>query len=72
MPEPQTADPRLAQIDFALLDLDLFPPIEDWDDDDWDEAVLITSTHQTAEAMRTGDLPSRPWSEVRAELRLED
>ena len=42
MPEPQTADPRLAYVDFDLLDLDLFPPLAEWDDDDWDEAMLIT------------------------------
>ena len=72
MTEPQTADPRLARVDLNLLDLEQFPPLEDWDDDDWDEAMLIASTHQVAEGMRTGDIPSRPWSEVRAELGLED
>ena len=71
MAEPVHADPRLEQVDMEILNLDLFPPLKEWTEDDWDEAILITQTHQTAQGMRNRTVPSRPWEEVRAELDLE-
>ena len=42
MAEPRTADPRLASINFDVLDMDLFPPVAEWTEDDWEEAGLLT------------------------------
>ena len=68
MTEPQTADPRLARVDLELLDLEQFPPMEEWDDDDWDEAMLITRSGRI-EAEETEWIP---WERVRAELSVDD
>ena len=68
MVEPVHADPRLRSVDMAILDLDLFPPLEEWTEYDWDEAILLTSTYRSALAMQNGAVPSGPWPEVRADL----
>ena len=72
MVQPARADARLELVDMDVLDLDLFPPLDEWSEDDWDEAILITRTHRTAEGMRSGEIPSRPWAEIKAELGLDE
>lgn len=68
MAEPVHADLRLQSVEMAILDLDLFPPLAEWTEDDWDEAILITSTYRSALAIQNGAIPSGPWPEVRADL----
>ena len=42
MPKPKTVDPRLELINFDVLDMDLFPPVEEWTEDDFEEAGWLT------------------------------
>lgn len=36
-------DPRLELVNFDVLDIDKFPPVEEWTEDDWEEAGLLTA-----------------------------
>ena len=49
MAKPKTVDPRLELIDFDVLDMDKFPPVEDWTEDEWEEAGLLTLAAMAAE-----------------------
>ena len=42
MPKPKTVDPRLELVNFEVLDMDKFPPVEEWTEDDYEEAGLLT------------------------------
>lgn len=42
MAKPKTVDPRLELVNFDVLDMDKFPPVEEWTEDDWEEAGLLT------------------------------
>ena len=42
MAKPKTVDPRLELVNFDVLDMDKFPPVENWTEDDWEEAGLLT------------------------------
>lgn len=42
MAKPKTVDPRFELVNFAVLDMDKFPPVEEWTEDDWEEAGLLT------------------------------
>ncbi len=59
MPRPATADPRAELINWDVIDLSQLPPIEEWTDDEWDDAALGTYVHwciQEREAGRGGPL----------------
>ena len=75
MPRPTTADPRAELINWDVIDLSQLPPIEEWTDDEWDDAALGTYVHwciQEREAGRGG--PYIPFEEVLAKrgLTLDD
>ena len=42
MAKPKTVDPRLELVNFDVLDMGKFPPVEEWTEDDWEEAGLLT------------------------------
>ena len=42
MAKPKTVDPRLELVNFDVLDMDKFPPVEEWTEDDYEEAGLLT------------------------------
>ncbi len=53
--EPVHADPRLELVDMDALDLDDFPPLKEWDEFDWQEAIVITRYDRARAAHRPGD-----------------
>ena len=68
MVQPARADARLELVDMDVLDLDLFPPLNEWSEDDWDEAILITRSARIAAT----EVEWTPWEQVKAELGLDD
>ena len=42
MAKPKTVDPRLELVNFDVLDMDRFPPVGEWTEDDWEEAGWLT------------------------------
>ena len=66
--ESAAADPRLALIDLNVLDLEQFPPIAEWDDDDWAEAYELTMSARAEAEMREGGRRWTPLEEFEAEL----
>ena len=45
MLKPMTTDSRADLINWEILSSDTFPPIDEWDEDDWDDAALATLVH---------------------------
>ena len=68
MSDAAAADPRLDLINFDVLDLELFPPISEWDDDDWAEAYELTVSAQAEAEMQQGGRRWTPLPEFEAEL----
>ena len=68
MSESAAVDPRLSLIDLDVLDWELFPPIADWDDDDWAEAYELTMSARAEAEMREGNRRWTPLEEFEAEL----
>ena len=55
MAKPKTVDPRLELVNFDVLDMDKFPPVEEWTEDEWEEAGLLTLAEMArVEADRDG------------------
>ena len=42
MAKPKTVDPRLELVNFDVLDMDKFPPVEEWTEEEWEDAGLLT------------------------------
>lgn len=42
MAKPKTDDARLELVNVDVLDMDKFPPVEEWTEDDLDEAGWLT------------------------------
>ena len=42
MAKPKTVDPRLELVNFGVLDMDKFPPVEEWTEDEWEDAGFLT------------------------------
>ena len=58
MAKPKTVDPRLELVNFDVLDMDKFPPVEEWTEDDWEEAGLLTLAEMgRVEAEQEGWIP---------------
>ena len=67
MTRPTTVDPRAELINWDALNLESFPPIDEWTEDHWDDAVIGTLAHHYIE--RDGDArlkSSIPFEEVLA------
>lgn len=75
MPRPVTADPRAELINWDIFDLDEMLPVEQWGEDDWEDAALATLVHYYREERKAGRTgPDVPFEEVLAKrgLTLED
>lgn len=68
MTDRVTADPRLELIDLEVLDWEQFPPIAEWNDDDWAEAYELTMSAQAEAEMRQGGRRWMPLEEFEAGL----
>ena len=42
MAKPNTVDPRLELVNFDVLDMDKFPPVEEWTEEEWEDAGFLT------------------------------
>ena len=42
MAKPKTVDPRLELVNFDVLDMDKFPPVEEWTEEEWEDAGFLT------------------------------
>ncbi|MDE2745554.1 MAG: hypothetical protein OXI41_06155 [Chloroflexota bacterium] len=68
MADAPATDPRLALINLDVLDLELFPPISEWDDDDWAEAYELTKSAEGEAEMQESGRRWTPLDEFEAEL----
>lgn len=68
MADTAAIDPRLKQIDLSVLDLALFPPISEWDDEDWAEAYELTMSARAETEMQESGRRWTPLEEFEAEL----
>jgi len=76
MLKPTTSDPRAELINWEILSPDAFPPVDEWDEDHWDDAALATLVHYNLEEERKSGTARRtiPFEEVLAKrgLTLDD
>ena len=68
MSDPGSTDPRLERINLDVLDLDAFPPISEWDDEDWAEAYELTMSALAEKEMDEGGRRWTSLDEFEAEL----
>ncbi len=54
MPKPATADPRAELIDWDEIDLSELPPIDEWTDEEWEDAVLGTMAVRSRKRREAG------------------
>ncbi len=66
MAKPKTVDPRLELVNFDVLDMDLFPPVEEWTEDDWEEAGLLTLAAIARAEIESGEGRWIPGEEIDA------
>ena len=52
MLKPTTTDARAELINWNILNANAFPPIDEWDEDHWDDAALATLVHYELEEDR--------------------
>ena len=52
MLKPTTTDARAELINWKILSANAFPPIDEWDEDNWDDAALATLAHYDLEEDR--------------------
>ena len=71
MPKPKTVDPRLELINFDVLDMDKFPPVEDWTEDEWEEAGLLTLAALSEAEIESGEGWLIPGEEIEAKYRSQ-
>jgi len=68
MADAPATDPRLALINLDVLDLELFPPISEWDDEDWAEAYELTKSAEAEAEMQESGRRWTPLEEFEAEF----
>ena len=71
MAEPKTVDPRLELVNFDVLDMDQFPPVEEWTEDDWEEAGLLTLAALSEAELESGEGRLIPGEEIEAKYRSQ-
>ncbi len=54
MLRPITADPRAELINWEILNLDVFPAIDEWTEEHWEDAALATLVHYYIEQADEG------------------
>ena len=45
--KPITTDPRAELVDWDVIDLSEPPPVDQWTDEDWEDAILGTIAHRS-------------------------
>ncbi len=61
MPRPSIADPRVELVNWDVINLSETSPVEEWTDEDWEDAILGTlavESRQRREAGLDGSLTS--------------
>jgi hypothetical protein len=71
MAKPKTVDPRLELVNFDVLDMDRFPPVEEWTEDDYEEAGLLTLAAISEAEIESGDGWLIPGEEIEAKYRSQ-
>jgi len=71
MADTAAADPRLDLIDLDVVDLGLFPPISEWDDDDWAEAYELTMSAKAEAEMQESGRRWAPLEEFETDLEAD-
>ncbi len=69
MPKPKTVDPRLELVNFDVLDMDKFPPVEEWTEYDWEEAGLLTLAAISEAEIESGEGNLISGEEIEAKYR---
>ena len=75
MPRPSIADARVELVNWDVIDLNELPPVEEWSDEDWEDAILGTLATESRQRREAGlDGPLIPFEEVLAKrgLTIED
>ena len=54
MSRPVTADPRADFVDWDVIDLSELPPIDEWTDEDWEDAALGSLAMQSRKRRESG------------------
>ena len=71
MAKPKTVDPRLELVNFDVLDMDKFPPVEEWTEDDYEEAGLLTLAAISEAEIKSGDGWLIPGEQIEAKYRSQ-
>ena len=71
MAKPKTVDPRLELVNFDVLDMDKFPPVEEWTEDEWEEAGLLTLAAISEAEIESGEGWLVPGEEIEAKYRSQ-
>ncbi len=66
MAKPKIVDPRLELINFDVLDMDKFPPVEEWTEDEFEEAGLLTLAALSQAEIESGEGRYIPGEEIEA------
>jgi len=70
MAKQKIVDPRLELVNFDVLDMDKFPPVEEWTEEHWEDAGLLTlAAIAREESERDGWIPGE---EIEAKYGYED
>lgn len=70
MVKSKAVDPRLELVNFDVLDMDKFPPVEEWTEDDWEEAGLLTLAALSRAEIESGEGRYIPGEEIEAKYGL--
>ena len=71
MAKPKTVDPRLELVNFDVLDMDKFPPVDEWTEDEWEEAGLLTLAAISEAEIESGEGRLIPGEEIEAKYRSQ-
>ncbi len=71
MAKPKTVDPRLELVNFDVLDMDKFPPVEEWTEDEWEEAGLLALAAISEAEIESGEGWLVPGEEIEAKYRSQ-
>lgn len=71
MPRPSIADARVELVNWDVIDLNETPPVEEWTDEDWEDAILGTLAIESRQRREAGlDGPLISFEEVLAKRGL--
>ena len=68
MAKPKTVDPRLELVNFDVLDMDKFPPVEEWTEEEWEDAGFLTLAALSRSEREELGVSMVPQAEIEAEF----